>query len=149
MDPSSITLVKTRVTPLQYQNEDNQGAEVEAGIAGHFYNEGVSNMDYAGEVEAKIWIGGHWNGGGAIPAAHWWVRKFFDYEGTFSQILDQGTFVMPITLGDTYALFDGMGTNYFQNRGYGNRGFRRKNLCSRNEHKPTQYPLEMDRHVCL
>jgi hypothetical protein len=121
VDPSSINLVQARVTPLQYQNEDNQGAKVEAGIAGHFFNEGASSLDSAGEVEAntwiggnltgeveaKIWIGGNWNGGGAIPAAHWWVRKFLDVSGTFSQILDQGTFSMPITLGDTYVLFLG------------------------------------------
>jgi hypothetical protein len=96
---------------MQYHNEDNQGARVEAHIAGHFYNEGTSNVDHAGEVEAKIWIGGNWNGGGAIPTAHWWVRKWLDSQGSFFTILDYGTFAMPITLGNSYILSLGWNGN--------------------------------------
>jgi len=110
-NPSSIRFIRTKVTPLQYQNEDNQGARVEACIAGHFYNEETSNIGYAGEVEAKIWIGGNWNGGGATPAARWWVAKFLNSTGTFRQILDQGTFTIPITLGTTYVLSIRMNAN--------------------------------------
>jgi hypothetical protein len=104
-NPSSIHLIRAKMTPIQYQNEENQGARVEARIAGYFYSEyDNSTIGFPpGEVEAKIWIGGNWNGGGATPAAHWWVVKFFDH-GASSQILDQGTFATPITLGTPYVL---------------------------------------------
>jgi len=104
VNPSSVRSISTKVTPMQYQNGDNWASRVEAHITGHFYNEGTSNIDYAGEVEAKIWIGGNWNGGGAIPTAHWWVRKWTDSQGSFFTILDQGTFAIPTVLGNSYVL---------------------------------------------
>jgi hypothetical protein len=111
VNPSSIGLISTKITPMQYYNEDNTRARVEAHIAGHFYNEGTSNVGHAGEVEAKIWIGGNWNGGGAIATAHWLVGKWQDSQGSFFMILDQGTFAMPIILGSSYVMSLGWNGN--------------------------------------
>jgi hypothetical protein len=99
LNPSSINVIQTKVTPTVYQNE--LGANAIARIGGFYYNDGTPGGGHLGVVGAEVYIGGI----GENPIGGWTVWTFSDYEGDNPVPIASGTFTTPITLGNTYTLF--------------------------------------------
>jgi hypothetical protein len=103
VNPSEIDLIRAKITPILYQNRNDQWARVEAYITGRFYNDGTGPGNF-GDVEAKIWIGGEGSTPmGSTPAARWVVQGRLPGD-EFIVALSYGTFSLPIRLGSAYIL---------------------------------------------
>jgi hypothetical protein len=98
VDFNTNNLIQAKVKPLAYEN--SQGRDVQARIGGFYYNDGTPGGGYLGLVGASVWIGGT----GTSPAAGWTVWTYTDIAGNTPEVLAQGTFATPITLGNTYTL---------------------------------------------
>jgi len=109
VDPSSINVVRGKVTPVAYENQE--GANIVTRIAGNYYNDGTPGGGYLGDVSAEVFIGGF--EGEANPAAGWAVWTYADLEGRNPTLIETGTFSKPISLGNTYTLLIGWtGSNF-------------------------------------
>jgi hypothetical protein len=89
------------VTPLIYQN--NQGANIIARIAGHYYNDGTPGGGHFGEVGASVRIGRT----EVSPVAVWHVWTYTDFDGNNQVTVASGDFTEPISLQNTYTLLLG------------------------------------------
>jgi hypothetical protein len=109
INPNPINNISVKVTPLAYQNEE--GVSTLARITGRFYNDGTPGGGYIGDVGAHIAIGG-WD---STPKAEWCVYRYTDVGGSLSlaEVLAEGEFFTPITLGNNYTLFLGWNGSKF------------------------------------
>jgi hypothetical protein len=110
VNPSAIKEFEAKVTPLIFQN--TEGADIAAALQGFFFNDGTPGGGpghYLGEVGAGIYIGGT----EADPAAYWSVWTYEEDSSQNPQVLAEGTFPTPITLGNTYVLFLGWNGSQF------------------------------------
>ena len=101
--PNRINLLKTKVTPLAYQNSG--GVKTGARIYGYFYNSGTIGLleegSHLNDVGAEVGVGGD----GLTPAGMWRVWRSTNTAGTTQEELASGTFNTPVTLGNTYDMY--------------------------------------------
>jgi hypothetical protein len=102
VDPSSINVLRAKVTPLTYQN--NQGENIVARMGGHYYNDGTPGGGFLGEVGADVRIGGAEVG----LVGHWNVWNYIDAtDENDTKTIAAGQFAKPISLNNTYTLLLG------------------------------------------
>lgn len=99
--PNRVRLMRAKVTLVLYQND--HGLEIGAGIGGIFYHDGTPGTGYTGDVAGIVGIGGF----GPTPEAGWQVVRLTDDTGQNWEVLAQGSFLTPVALGNTYALWVG------------------------------------------
>ncbi len=100
VNPLFINNFITEVTLADYQNP--LGLFQVAGISGAFYNDGTPGGGHTGDVVAEVGIGGT----GTYPLAGWRVYKYTEPSGSAAEAIElaSGSFVAPVTLGNTYTL---------------------------------------------
>jgi hypothetical protein len=102
VDPSSINVLRAKVTPLTYQN--NQGEDIVARMGGRYYNDGTPGGGFLGEVGADVRIGETEVG----PVGHWNVWNYIDAtDENDTKTIAAGQFAKPISLNNTYTLLLG------------------------------------------
>jgi len=103
LDPSSMNVIQTNVTPVAYGNEE--GRNIIARISGIYFNDGTPGGGYLGDVWAQLFIGGY--NGEANPVAGWAVGTYADINANVGVLIQSGTFSKPISLGNSYTLLMG------------------------------------------